>query len=201
MQYKPIGQPPILNQPIINQMPQQHYEPPLEQEIEPERDAIDTYGSIIKDLTDTDKIMEDFELRLRGKKKSISGEIVDDPKARVYIKTDEAARDFVNIVKSIVNRHTDFSYYEEKEAYSIIEGAAVVIPEWLMNQGEIVPKGYRQKIGFEAMSYIKASCHKALNGRMLTWTKGAITEQNQLQPKPEKRSIWDFVMPGKRGAY
>lgn len=179
---------------------QQRQQEPLSRrsDIEPENDAIDTYGSIIKDLTDTDKIMEAFELRLRGKKKALNGQIVDDPSGTAYIKDDKAARDFVNIVRSIVNRHTDFSFYDEKEAYGVIDGASTIIPEWLMMAGETVPKDYRIKIGFEAMSYIKASCHKAMNGRMLTWTKGAISEQNSLTPQQPKKSIWDWITPGRK---
>lgn len=185
-----------------NQFPTQ---PPMQDQMmpySPRQDLVDTYGSIIKDLTDTDKLLDEFELRLRGKVRTEQGKVVDDPAGTAYIKTDRAARDFVNIVKSIVNRHTDFSFYEVKEGYALIDGACKLIPEWLMYQGGDVPKGYRVKIGFEALSLIKASVHKAINGRMLTWTKGAINEQASFNSRPEteKKGLMDFILPFRKKA-
>ena len=62
-------------------------------------DAVTEYGSIIKELVETKRILDDYELRLRAKKKDMSGNIVDDPLATPYIKTDRAAREYVNLLR------------------------------------------------------------------------------------------------------
>lgn len=153
------------------------------------------YGSIIKDLTDTEKILMEFELRLRGKKME-NGKIVFDPNMESYIKTDRAAATFMDIVRSAVNRHNDFSFYEKNEINPIIFGANYTICRWLMLQGEDVPTRYRAKISFEAMYLINASLHKALNGRILTWTKGSFSEgRNITDNGNDKKSIWDYIIP------
>ena len=90
----------------------------------------------------------------------------------------------------------DFSYYDSKEVEDMTAGAASIIPEWLMYQGDVVPKGYRFKIGFEAMAYVKASLCKAQDGRMLKWSKGAISEtSNMSPPKEDKKGILDYIIP------
>lgn len=161
------------------------------------QDMSQAYGSIIKDLTDTDAILEKFELRLRGKKIE-QGKVVDDSKATAYITTDQAARDFVDIIRSQVNRHNDFSYYEKNEINPIILGANYTITRWLMLQGKQVPTRYRQKIAFEAMGLINSSLHKALNGRMLTWTKGSFQEGRNITEQPQKKGIWEYIFPSGR---
>ena len=197
--YRQLPTQPIFNQPALNQPIQQPPPPLLMPDYEPQKDVIETYGGIIKDLTDTDKLLEDFELRLRGKKKDETGKIVKDESATAYIKTDQAARDFVNLIRGVVNRHTDFSYYSSNEAAEIIHGACTIIPEWLMYQRDNVPKDYRLKIGFEAMSFIKASCCKAEDGRMLKWSKGAISENSQFNPtKQENKGFMDYIFPFKK---
>lgn len=156
------------------------------------------YGSIIKDLTDTDLILKRFEARLRGKIVKDNGDIVIDPSQIAYVRTDQAARDFVDIIRSIVNRHNDFSFYTENEAYAIVEGAAATINRWLMLQGADIPTRYRAKIAFEGMALISASLHKAMNGRILVWTKGTFKEGMNITQSPQKKSVWDYIIPWRK---
>lgn len=160
-------------------------------------DAVQGYGSIIKDLTDTQDILDQFEMRVRGKKRLQNGDIVDDKDLGAYIKTDKAAREFMSIIRSTVNRHNDFSYYNEEDAYSIIDGANEIICHWLMLQGEDVPTRYRRKLSFEAMSLISASMHKALEGKMLVWTKGTFREGVNINQNPNDKgnSVWNYIWP------
>lgn len=161
-------------------------------------DNIEQYGSIIKDLTDTEKILEDYELRLRGKVRKKDGSVHKDPNLNPYIKTDQAARDFVDFIRSVVNRHNDFSFYDEKEADKILMGANYEINRWLMLHGDVVPLRYRSKISFEAMAHINSSTHKAINGRMLTWTKGSFSEGRSMHEggsPHNKKSILNYIFP------
>jgi len=150
-------------------------------------ETVEQYGSIIKDLTDTEKLLEDFELRLRAKRKSATGEVEVIPYSEAYIKTDQAARDYVNLLRSIVNRHNDFSFYELKEGYALIDGANYQINRWLLLQGEDIPTRYRCKISFEGMALISASMHKAMEGRMLRWTKGTFGENRNFVDNPNQQ--------------
>lgn len=157
---------------------------------------VEQYGSIIKDLTDTEKILDEFELRLLGKKRDESGKILDDEYRDVMIQKHRVAREFVDILRSVVNRHNDFSYYEENEGFAIINGANTTLNRWLMLQAEDVPLRYRSKISFEAMSLISASVHKAINGRMLVWTKGTFNEGRNFSEQPnQKKSVMDYIFP------
>lgn len=184
-------------QPYVT-VPAQQTEEYLSQDYE-SRNVMQEYGSIIKELTDTEKIVKDFELRLRGKRIDEEGKIVKLDDTESYIKSDRAARDFIDIIRSLVNRHNDFSYYEENDAYAIIQGANYTITRWLMLQGDEVPLRYRFKISFEAMSLISASMHKAMKGRMLVWTKGSFKEgmnhsdnNQQQQGKGFMEMMWPF---------
>ena len=151
-------------------------------------ETVNDYGSIIKDLTETDILLETFELRLRGKTKNDKGEVTTIPGAECYIKTDQAARDYVNLIRSVVNRHNDFSYYEASEGYSLIAGANYQINRWLMLQGDVIPTRYRSKISFEAMALISASVHKAMEGRILRWTKGTFGENRQYNDNAQQKT-------------
>lgn len=163
------------------------------------RDIIPSYGSIIKDLTDTKDMLDLYELRLRGKKKDASGKIVFDEGGTERVKTDRAARDFVDIIRGVVNRHNDFSYYDEKDSNAIIMGANYTICRWLMFQGDEVPLRYRYKISFEAMSMIFSSTHKAIGGKMLLWTKGTFNEgMNHSGESNQKKGIMDYIFPFRR---
>jgi len=160
-------------------------------------DGIEAYGSIIKDLTDTKDMLDLWELTLQGKKKLDSGAVVDDPLMTAYIKKPQAARDFVDIVRSVVNRHNDFSYISEKQAANLIYGANYNINRWLMLQSDDVPLRYRSKISFEAMARINSSVYKAVDGKMLTWTKGSFQEGRQVNERPEesKKSLMSYIIP------
>lgn len=164
-----------------------------------QRDISTQYGSIIKDLTDTDKILEEFEMRIVGKKYDSNNKLVDDPDAEPYIKKQKISREFMNIIRSQVNRHNDFSFYEINEVDNILFGANYTINRWLMLQGTEVPLRYRSKLSFEAMGLISASLHKAMNGRMLTWTKGSFQEGRSINDSAgTQSSIWDYVFPFKK---
>jgi len=161
-------------------------------------DSAERYGSIIKDLIATEVILEKYELQLRGKKKDSEGKIMDDPTAEPYIKTDRAAREYVNLLKSMVNTHNDMTYYEPDEAGDIMDGAIRLIPWWLMLQGDDIPTRYRRKIGWEGLSLINASLHKAINGRMLVFLKGSFREGTSYNMNPDKKSALDYIMPWRK---
>lgn len=178
-----------IQQPNVQQYNPEQY-PPYPAGMQPQDirqdylETVDQYGSIIKDLTDTDKILDEFELRLRAKKRNATGEIEEIKDAESYIQTDQAARDYVNLLRSIVNRHNDFSFYEMPEGYSLITGANYQINRWLLLQGKDIPTRYRCKISFEGMALISASIHKAMEGRMLRWTKGTFGENRNFIDNP-----------------
>lgn len=161
------------------------------------RDATEQYGSIIKDLTDTEKILLDFELSIQGKYINKDGDIVLRPNIEPYIKNENSAREFVDIIRSFVNRHNDFSFYSENEIYDYIQGANVIISRWLMFQSSDVPLRYRQKIAFQGMALINASLHKASGGKMLVWTKGTFREGLNISadPQQKKRGLLSYVFP------
>lgn len=159
-------------------------------------DLPQSYGSIIKELTDTAKIVDDFELRLRGKTRDKKGEVVDDPRQEAYIKSDKVARDFTNILRSHVNLHVDFSYFDAKEVASRTNGAILNITRWLMLQGDDIPQRYRHKISHEALNLIDASYHKALEGKMLKWTKGSFREgRNVNEMQGNNKGFMDYIFP------
>lgn len=192
-----MSQPPQQPQQQAQYEPQGLGQPPMAPTSDYEyQDLPESYGSIIKELTSTDKIVEDFELRLRGKVMNKDGTVKDDPAQEAYIKSDRAARDFVNIIRSHVNLHVDFSYFEAKEIQTRIWGANINITRWLMLQGSDVPTRYRAKIAFEAMNLIDASYHKAQDGKMLKWTKGSFREGRNMNEMPGKnKGIWDYIFP------
>jgi hypothetical protein len=161
------------------------------------RDATEQYGSIIKDLTDTDKILMDFELSIQGKFINEEGKIMSRPNIVPYIPNENTAREFVDLVRSFVNRHNDFSYYSENEINDYIQGANVIISRWLMFQSSEVPLRYRQKIAFQGMALINASLHKASGGKMLVWTKGTFREGLNISadPQQKKRGLLSYVFP------
>lgn len=161
------------------------------------RDATEQYGSIIKDLTDTEKILLDFELSIQGKYIDNEGNITKRPNVTPYIENENTAREFVDLVRSFVNRHNDFSYYSENEINDYIQGANVIISRWLMFQSSEVPLRYRQKIAFQGMALINASLHKANGGKMLVWTKGTFREGLNISadPQQKKRGLLSYVFP------
>ena len=189
-----------MNEDIIH--PQYNPNDPLRYSVDDPRyeskDMPEKYGSIIKDLTDTDDMLRKFEARLRGKIVKDNGDIDIDSSQTAYIKTDQAARDYIDLIRSIVNRHNDFSYYEPNEAFAIVEGAAATLNRWLMLQGKDVPTRYRAKIAFEGMALISASLHKAMNGRILVWTKGTFKEGMNISQSPQKKSVWDYIIPWRK---
>lgn len=179
------------SEPMQSHMPQPLYEP---------KDVIEQYGSVVKEIFDTEKLLRAYYASLRGRKIDEQEKEVLDEDAEVYIKTERAAKEFIQLVKSKVNKHIDFSYFTENEANDRIIGSIKEINRWLMLQGEEVPLRYRSKIAAEAMALIDASYHKSTNGRMLLWTKSTISLQEGLNitHNPEQHkggwlsNIWPF---------
>jgi len=150
-------------------------------------DLSEQYGSIIKDLTDTDLILETFELRLMGRFKDKDGKIKPIKGVEPYIKNESAAKEFADMVRGFVNRHNDFSYYNDVEINDYMMGSITVINRWLMLQGSDVPLRYREKISFQALCLINASLHKANGGKMLVWTKGTFREGLNISADPRQK--------------
>ena len=57
-------------------------------------------------------------------------------------------KEFADMVRGFVNRHNDFSYYNDVEINDYMMGSITVINRWLMLQGSDVPLRYREKISF-----------------------------------------------------
>ena len=179
-----------------------YYQPGIPQNAPPEYqniDQIESYGSIIKDLTDTDKLLEDYELRLLGKKKE-DNRIVKDHTVTPRIKDEQTAKDFIEIIRSIANQNTHFSGFEEAEIYKSLMALNYTMNRWMMFQREKIPRLYRQKISLEAMNIAKASLMKANKGLILQWSKGNIKEGQNINynPNERKRGMLDFIFPPRK---
>ena len=159
--------------------PQSNENPLFEQEQptynQPPQDMIETYGGVIKELTDTDKLLSYFELRLQGKFIGEGGEIKDRVGAK--FKLDEStAIELVDMIRSIVNQNTHFSKIPKKVVPCIIMSANITITRFMMLKAEEIPLRYRNKIAFECMNLITASLYKSHEGTILSWTKGSFAE-------------------------
>jgi hypothetical protein len=143
-------------------------------------DQIDSYGAIIKDLTEAEKLLDKFELSLKNKIRNPDGKLVDkyaDYKARI---TDQRViQEFVDYVRSYANQNTHFSKYEYDQVSRILNMANYDLTKYMMLQGEKVPMSIRKKIIAEAMAIICASLHKANEGTTLRWSKGTFSDQSQ----------------------
>lgn len=161
-------------------------------------DEIEHYGSIIKDLMDTNKDIVDFELRLIGCEIDENGKIAPIPNVKPMMDRN-TAKEFMNIIRSVVNQNTHFSKFSEKTVYNVLMAANYRICKFLMFQGEKVPLRKRGNISFEAMNLLNASLHKANEGVILRWSKGSISEGFQSQANNNnKRGIMDYILPMRR---
>lgn len=152
------------------------------------------YGSIIKDLTDTDDMLLKFELRLLGKGENKDGEIIT---IRKPYMTAEKARDLIDQIRSIVNQNTHFTKFDKHNVEAILTIAASEIPRWLMRQGNDVPRKHRSTINFIAFNLIIESLYKANDGTILRWTKGSFRE-GIMQNERNKKSGWFDWLPGRK---
>jgi len=161
-------------------------------------DQIESYGSIIKELTDTEKLLDNYELSLTGKKKDENGKIVKDKKLTPIIYNDQTAKEFVDMIRCVANQNTHFSDFEEKDIYNALNAMNYTMNRWMMFQGTKIPIRHRQKLSFEAMNIAKASLHKAKKFRILQWSKGQITHsEGQNYGNKQKKGFMDFVFPNK----
>lgn len=183
----------------------QYYDEPqvIPQEIPPEYergfDQIENYGSIIKDLTDTEKLLFDYELRLTGKKLNDKGEVIRDKTLNPLINDEQTAKEFVEIIRSVANQNTHFSGYDDNDVYNGLQALNYTVNRWLMIQKNKVPIHYRQKISLEAMNICKASLKKANKALILQWSKGNIKEGRNVNYNQgqQKRGLFDWFMPKK----
>jgi hypothetical protein len=159
------------------------------------RDNIEAYGSIIKDLTDTEKLLEKFRLEVLGYELQLDGKA---KRVRDINIDEDAMYDFINIVKSVVNQNTHFSRYEDGTVQNSLKAANYYINRHLMMQGSKIPLRYRAKISYEAMNLIQASLYKAHKGNILIWTKGTFGEQSSYQNTNEKKGGLTWLLPWKK---
>ena len=175
------------------------YQQELPPQMDRDFDEIENYGSIIKDLTDTEKFLQKYELRLVGKKLDDNGNAVDDVGIKPRVKDERIAREFVEMIRSVANQNTHFSGFEKEDIYNSLNSLNYTMNRWLMFQGENIPLRYRGKLSMEAMNIAKASLHKANKALLLKWSKGSITEGQQITAHPsEKRNFLDFFKRRKR---
>lgn len=158
-------------------------------------DMIESYGGVIKDLTDTEKLLIDYEYKLQGMRKdTATGKYVDIPGLATRMSKAKSI-EFVDMLRSIVNQNTHFSNFEERIITNILRSANYSINRWLMFQGEAIPLRYRPKISFEAMNLIIASLYKSNRGTILDWTKGSfrVAEDNRdNEPKSNMFMPWTW---------
>ncbi len=165
-------------------------------------DQIESYGSIIKDLTDTEAFLKAYELRLVGKTENDNGELIKEEGVTPMIKNDQTAKEFVDMIRSIANQNTHFTWFNKDDILNSLNAMNYTMNRWLMFQRSTIPLRYRQKLAFEAMNIAKASLHKAKDRTLLGWSKGNIKEGQQItqggggmQPK---RGIMDMLFHRKR---
>ena len=179
------------------QPPQQ--DPYVEPQYDRDFDQVERYGSIIKDLTDTEKYLEEYELRLIGKTRDKDGKVIVDPLSKAIIKDEQSARDFIELIRSVANQNTHYSGFDEKDVITSLMALNHTINRWMMFQHEKIPRLYRQKLAIEAMNIAKASLLKANKALILQWSKGNIKEgQNfNYNPNQEKQGMFSWLFPRK----
>lgn len=176
-------------------------QPGLPPDFDRDYDQVERYGSIIKDLTDTEKLLKDYELRLMGMKLDDNDEIVKDTSIEPRIKDIQTAKDFVEAIRSVANQNTHFTGYKENDILNSLNVFNYTMTRWMMFQGENIPLRYRQKMCMEAMNIIKASLHKAKNALIAKWSKGSISEEQHVSNNNQGggTGMFPFNMFNKRG--
>ena len=158
-------------------------------------DQVEKYGSIIKDLMDTEELLKSMELRWLGKRMLKDGTVEPIPNRKAYM-SEDAAQGLIDKVRSLVNQNTHYTKYDDRIVPNILWGANYHINRWLMRQGENVPLGYRSMISFECMALIMASLHKANNATILTFLKGSFQEGRRIEDSPQqKQGFLQSLMP------
>lgn len=154
-------------------------------------DQIESYGSIIKDLTDTEELLKNYELRLIGKKEDDDGKIVDDKEP--IIKNPDRAKEFVDMIRSVANQNTHFTWFDKNDILNTLNAFNYTMNRWLMFQADAIPLRYRGKLSHEAMNIAKASLHKAKDRTLLGWSKGSIKEGQQTIRGQEKKGGFSIL--------
>jgi len=174
-------------------MPQYQY-PPMQQY---PQDQIEQYGSIIKDLTDTEKLLDQLRMTILGLQ-MVDGKEV---KTRKEVRIDEdAVHEFLNLVRGVVNQNTHFSRYDDATVESILKALNYHTNRFLMLQGARIPIRYRANIATQAMALCTGSLYKAKEGNILRWTKGSFMESKTANDSfaSEKKGFLSFLFPGKK---
>lgn len=177
---------------------------PLPQPAQYDRDfdQIESYGSIIKEITDTEAFLKAYELRLVGKVEDDSGNMVRDKSITPMINNDQTAKEFVDMIRSIANQNTHFTWFNNADILNSLNAMNYTMNRWLMFQRDIIPLRYRQKLAFEAMNIAKASLHKAKDRTLLGWSKGNIKEGQQITQggggMQQKRGLMDMLFHRRR---
>jgi len=166
------------------------FEPSRQHYSNSQMDMVETYGGVIKELTDVDALLEHFELRLQGKYFE-DGEVKDRKDAKFKL-SESVAIEIVDMIRSIVNQNTHFSKIPKNVVPSLIMSANVALTRFLMLKGKEVPIRYRNKVAFEAMNLIVASLYKSHEGTILTWTKGSFAEK---QPNMNQNNKGFSIFP------
>lgn len=171
--------------------------PPVAPRYEENTDLVDSpRGSIIKDLTDTEAMLLNYELSLCGLMINEEGKIVKNPEIDPRITDRRVAKEFVDTIRSIANQNTHFSGFEDKDVGNSLMALNYTINRWMMFQSGKIPRLYRQKLSLEAMNLTKASLMKARKALILQWSKGTIREGRTEHYSPnEKKGMFDWLMP------
>lgn len=188
-----------MNQP---QPPQGYYqgmEQPLPQadytqEYVPQ-DLVEGYGSIIRDLTDSEKLIEDFKMQLLGLRKRDDGKIVRTRKTMVDADT---ATEITNLMKGIINQNTHFSSFDENRAINTLSALNYHLNRYLLQCGERIPLRMRANIATQAMALAQGSTFKANDGTILRWSKGGFSDTPQQRSGGGGFNPLNWILPGRK---
>ena len=169
----------------------------MEEPVYETQNLMEDFGSIIKDLTDTDDMLWKFELRLQGKAINDEGKIV---KVREAYMDERKINEFIDIIKSIVNQNTHFTKYGGRNVEAILAFASEEIPRWMMLQGEAIPRRNRAILNLMSMNLINESLHKANEGTILRWSKGTFSEGTNITQDMRRGGFLNKLFGGKKGA-
>ena len=156
-------------------------------------DQIESYGGIIRDLTDVKKLIDEFELKLQGKK--LEGNKIVEVKDPVYKLSEFTATQLGSLLRSIANQNTHFTLFEPANVRNTLVNFNYTINLLMLRQGDKIPLGVRQKISFEMICIAQASLQKAASATILKWTKGSFNEGVNRSDVPLVRRSWTDYIP------
>lgn len=173
----------------------QQQEPPQQMEYVPQ-DMIEGYGSIIKDLTDSDKLVEDFRMQLLGlRRREEDGKIV---RVRKTLVDADTVSEITNLMKGIINQNTHFSSFKEDRALNTLGALNYHLNRYLMQCGEKVPLKMRANIATQAMSLAQGSTFKANDATILKWSKGGFSDSAPQQRAGGGLNPLNWILPGRK---